>query len=204
MPGPTDIVTILGKRGSGKSTLAWELAKLYPRLVVFDILGEHDEGNFDYVVHGFHEFGETIVKTENKKDFKILYRFDIESGAHDEEFNHALRVLYYRANVAILIEEVWNFCSKAYLPHWLKQAYLTGRHRGLAVLVTTQRPASLHKDILAQTNHFFSGTMFESNDVRYLSEFLGKDAAESLRTLPQYKFLHYVPGQVSTVVDNRA
>lgn len=203
MPGPTDVVTILGKRGSGKSTLAWEIAKIYPRLVVFDILGEHDENNFEKVVYGFDEFSQAILATEHKSAFRILYRFDIESDAHDEEFNHSMRILYYRGQVAILIEEVWNFGTKAFLPKWLKQAYLTGRHQGIAMLTTSQRPASVHKDILAQTNNFFSGIMFESNDIRYLAEFLGKNNAENLRTIPEFHFLHYIPGQNPKIVKNK-
>ena len=202
--GATDVITILGKRGSGKSTLAWEFAKLYPRLIVFDPLNEHDESNFTHVVDTFDDFADAILATARKANFRILYRFDVESDSHDEEFNHAQRVLYYRGDVAQLVEEVWIFSGKGAIPKWLRQCYLTGRHRGLAIIVTSQRPASVHKDIMAQTNQFFSGTMFESNDVRYLAEFLGKENAESLRNLPPYRFLHYRPGQPSQVVKNKA
>jgi len=202
--GPTDVVTILGKRGSGKSTLAWEFAKLFPRLVVFDITGEHDPKNFTHTVYGFDAFGDVILKTELKSEFRILYRFDIEGDGHSEEFDHALRLLYYRGHVATLIEEVWHFGGKGFLPKWLRQSYLTGRHRGMALITTSQRPASVHKDIMAQTSHFFSGTMFESNDVKYLAEFLGKENAESLRTIPKYKFLHYTAGEPVGIVNNKS
>lgn len=203
MAGATDIVTILGKRGSGKSTLAWEFAKLYPRLVVFDILSEHDESNFDFTVHSFNAFADAMLKTEYSESFKILYRFDVESDAHDDEFNHALRIIYYRGDLAILIEEVWNYSSKGFLPKWLRQTYLTGRHQSLAVITTSQRPASVHKDIMAQTTEFYAGTMFETNDVKYIGEFTGKDNAERLRMIPQFSFLRYIPGRPIEIVKNR-
>lgn len=200
----SECITILGKRGSGKSTLAWEFAKLHPRLVVFDITNEHPDENFDYVVEDFETFCETILKTERSSSFRILFRFSVESDDQDAEFDHALRILYYRGNHAILIEEVWTYSKRGYLPKWLRHCYLTGRHRNLSMIVTSQRPASVHKDIMAQTSQFFSGTMFESNDVRYLSEFLGKETAESLRALPQFRFLRYRPGEKTEIINNRA
>ena len=172
--------------------------------MVFDPLSEHDEKNFDTIVYGFDGFSEAILKSERKSRFRILYRFDIESDSHDDEFNQAMRVLYYCGNLCVYVEEAWRFSSKGFLPKWFRESFLTGRHRKLAVIVTTQRPASLHKDILAQTNQFFSGVMFESNDVKYLAEFLGKENAESLRSLPPFQFLHYRPGQKATIIKNKA
>lgn len=189
----TDIFLVLGRRGCGKSYLARRLQEAYPRKVIFDTLGEytHDNG---IICHSFEEFGQKILETEKENSFTIIFQFDVENENQVAEFNQALRVLFYRGNVLIVIEEVQNFSSPHAMPHWLKSSLLTGRHRGLALMFTTQRPGECHKTIVSQANHVYCGSLHEKNDIDYVRSVLN-DKAFQLVNLPERKFLYFSPGK---------
>jgi DNA helicase HerA-like ATPase len=142
--------------------------------------------------HSFNEFAAKILETENSENFTLIYQFDVEEADQNEEFNHALRVLWYRGNVFILVEEVQNFASTHNMPHWLRQALFTGRHRNLGLGFTTQRPGECHKSIISQAGHCFFGSLHEKNDLEYCKTVLGP-SFQLLPTLPERHFLYFRP-----------
>lgn len=202
MIGVTDIITILGKRGSGKSTLGKYIQRVFPRVVVFDRLHEYSGDKSAIYVSTWEEFSEAIRATAAAARFKIVYQFDIEATNDDAVFNEAMRILYYRGSICVVIEEVHVFASAHYLPQWLREALLTGRHRKMALIATSQRPAELHKTLLSQSHHIFSGTLHEKNDVNYLASVMG-EAAFSLSQLKPFHFLHFRPGEKTQVIRSK-
>lgn len=189
---PTDVFIFLGRRRSGKSHLAKRVSGAYPRKVIFDTLGEYDSSDGTLCLD-FDDFCKKVLETEKSDSFTLIYQFDIESSDQTEEFNEAMRVLYYRGDVFVLIEEVQNFASTHSMPHWLRQALFTGRHRHLALGFTTQRPGECHKSIVSQANHCFFGSLHEKNDTEYCKTVLGSNA-QLLAGLPEREFIYFQPG----------
>lgn len=189
----TDVFLFLGRRRSGKSHLASRVSGAYPRKIIFDTLGEYSDSH-GYVCHSFEDFCKKILETENSDSFTIIYQFDVENSDQTEEFNHAMRILWYRGNVFVLVEEVQNFASTHSLPHWLRQSLFTGRHRNMGLAFTTQRPGECHKSIISQANHCFFGSLHEKNDLDYCKTVLGNNAG-SLATLPEREFFYFQPGK---------
>lgn len=208
MFSPTDVITVLGKRGSGKSTLAKKIQSIYPRVVIFDRLQEYpkESGANFHDVSTFEGFGAAVQHCVSLQKFKIIFRFDVEATNHDAVFNEALRVLYYMGKecggLCIVVEEAHNFASRHFLPQWFKECILTGRHKGLSIITTSQRPAEIHKTLLSQSHHIFCGMLHEKNDIAYLQSVMGDDALK-LSQLRQFNFLHYSPGEKSKIVSNR-
>lgn len=202
---PSDKITIIGKSGCGKSTLCQKLHEsgFWRRVVVFDRMGEYDADDFSDVVSGFDHFADVIRRRHGDADFRILFRFKLESDSKDTEFNEALRVLFYLSNVLVVVEETWNFSTKNYLPKWYKEILLTGRHKNVSLISTSQRPAEVHKTVFSQSAHVFCGLMFETNDIKYLASIFGRENADRLRDLAVGKFLHLYQGQVVGIVDSK-
>ncbi len=200
MLNSTDVFLVLGRRGCGKSYLARRLQTAYPRKVIFDTLGEYSSSD-GIICHGFDDFSQKVLETQNLNKFTLIFQFDIERENHSDEFNEALRVMYYRGSVLLCIEEVQNFASTHGMQVWLKNALLTGRHRKLGLLFTTQRPGECHKTIISQSNHVFCGSLHEKNDVDYVRSVLGEKAF-SLSKLPERQFYYFQPGKSLQLLSN--
>lgn len=196
----TDCIAIMARRGHGKSHLAKGIQKIWPKRVIIDSLSEYQEekkkknGDFEnsIIVNNFDLFCQKMDELKNNKSekFVLIFNFDPESDLNLEIFENILRICFYFQNIQIVIEEVQLYSSPHFLPHWLKQCLLVGRHKGLSLLFTTQRPGELNKTILSQCSHIFCGKITEGNDLKYISNFLNQDA-EKLINIQHRKFLYF-------------
>lgn len=182
----TDCILVMGRRGCGKSYLAKKLQNLWPRRIIIDSLSEYS----GETTSSFDIFCEKLAAKKNQKEFSLIFQFNPESDDAEIVFNELLRVCYYCENVQIVIEEVQLYSTPHFLPHWLKQCLLTGRHKNLSLLFTSQRPGEINKTIVSQCSHIFCGQIIEGNDLRYVSSFLNQDA-QRLSGLPKRRFLYF-------------
>lgn len=180
---------VMGRRGCGKSFLAKRLQTLWPRRVIIDSLNEYTDGikvrSFDAFCAEMYE-----LKRSKQKKFTLVFQFDPEHDLNHEIFDQIMRVCYYFGHIQVVVEEVQLYSSPHTLSKWLKNCLLTGRHKGLSLLFTTQRPGELNKTILSQCSHIFCGQIVEGNDLRYVSSFLNEDS-KRLSALPPRRFLYF-------------
>lgn len=191
---------VLGRRGTGKSTLGSVLTSMYPRVVTFDYMHEHSNGE---IVTSFDEFG-FLLNSYHKnqtKNFHIIIQFSREAENTAAEFNECLRVLWYMGGVFVRVEEIHNYCTTHFMPHWLGQCLTTGRHKNMGMLFTTQMPRYTNKALISQCEHLFCGQLHERHDIEYVRSVL-HDRAYDLPALPRRKFLYFQPGQPIRVVNN--
>lgn len=185
----TDVSIFMGMRGCGKSYLARRIQNIYPRKIIIDSLSEYSESD-GTVVHDFDAYGKFLENKKGNNDpFTLIYQFDPDSTISGVEFDQLLRVAYYFGNILVVIEEIQLYSNTHAMPHYLKQCLLTGRHQGLALIFTSQRPGEVHKTIVSQCHHIFVGRTIEGNDLRYLSHFLGENT-EKLPLLPDRRFIY--------------
>lgn len=184
----------MGRRGCGKSFLAKRLQQVWPRRIIIDPTSEYTDRNGKpifpgaVVVHEFRDFCQKIIELEKLQKFELIYQFDQENQNFEAEFEELCRIIYYLGNVQLVLEEVQLYASTHQLPHWLKQLMLTGRHQGISLLFTSQRPGEINKTIFSQCIHIFCGSIIEGNDLRYVANFLNQDA-KLLTMLPDREFL---------------
>lgn len=177
----------------------------FPRVIVFDLLQEYSEQDCDYLVDNLAEFTHLLIELMERQErtFRVVYQFDVESDAEEiEEFDQAMRKVFYFGNVMCVIEEIHTYMQREHIPKWLKKMILVGRHRGVGILGTSQRPAEVSKTFVSQCAHVFVGVCFEKNDLKYFEETLG-DSASELGAVKPYSFLHYQPGVGARIVRNR-
>jgi len=191
-------ICIFGMRGAGKSTLCRKIQNFYPNIFIFDTLGEYTE-NDGIIFYDYVSFSDYVIKSQNINGIRAIVQFDIEDSNNQEIFDEYIKLLYYRGECTIVIEEVQNFASVYKIPPFLKQASLTGRHRGINFITTTQRIAEIHKSLLSQCHHLFSGYTDSPNDKRTLKEY-GFNIGE-IENLNQFIFL-WKQGRDILIVDN--
>lgn len=197
----TSKITIIGMSGSGKTTLSRFIQKAYPRLVIFDRMHEYEVAKSDLnscEVTDWRSFEKAVRWSLGRSRFRIVIHLDPRAGKDDVFFESALWALYARRDVCVVIEEVWNFANRHAMPRALKELYLTGRHRRIGVITTSQRPAEIHKTIIAMSQHVMCFQTFERNDVQYLAESIGQAAFE-LPNLKKYHYLHFQPGKGAAI-----
>ena len=194
----TDKIGIIGRSGCGKSYLCKLLQKLFPRRIIFDSVNEYQGRS----LRRFSDWQSVLPELKDRsKELEIIFQADPFIKNQAQVFDESLKLLYFAGHLCIITEEVQNFASVHSLPHWLRSCLLTGRHRDLALMFTTQRPGELHKTILSQCSHIFVGQLHDSNDIRYVSNFLGT-SANSLAMLQERQFLYFSPGKGVNLVDN--
>ena len=189
----TDCITICGMRGIGKSHLAREINALWPRSVVFDPTVDWTDGD---VVTSFEAFAEKMkfLNKTNCESFRLIFRFnpDLSRESRDATLNEALRLCYFFKNIQVVVDEVQFFTSAHFIPEYMKNLLFMGRHQGISVLATTQRPSQINKSILSMSSHVFCGQLHEKNDLKAISNFINEDT-QTLVTLPKRTFIYFNP-----------
>jgi hypothetical protein len=178
------VYAVLGARGTGKS--AWvkrELDRKRPRrLAVWDYMQEYTGGSSD--------LGEAI-RAMRASSFNVVFQ-----PSHDDtptkicgekisvsewQFRLWCQALYEAGNVTTVIEEL-AFVTKAQsAPAAWRRLSLLGRHQGVSIIGTSQRPASIDKDFLANADLVHSGRLAYKPDADKAAMVLGVDADELLR-----------------------
>ena len=203
-----DLICVLGPRESGKSYLTRRISVAQARLVIFDTAHEYTIEEDDLSATNPAELGRLakLILEYKPKSYRLIYRWDPERVDDEDpmalanELNRCLRILYHLGNCHIVIEELPQYTNARGMPSWLRKLVLIGRHRGIGITATTQRPAEIPKTFISNCRHVFFSRFDEANDLKYFAETLGKTAINSMRSLKQFYFIHYErPGKTSVL-----
>ena len=201
---------VIGSSGSGKSytvgVICEELCKAKVPFVVIDVEGEYSgiKENFEAVWVGDEDACD--LKWGNKVDLKQLAAiapdtppiiFDIsEASRPKEKVNEFLVYLYReiskrRTPYLIILEEADRFSPQSggeRLPI-IDEIARRGRKRGLGLMLCTQRPSLVDKNILSQCSNQVIGNLVIKNDLNSVAQFFsGSDPPTVLTTLKPGEF----------------
>lgn len=195
---------VIGQSGSGKSYLvgviAEELSKNGLPYVIIDTEGEYYslKSAFDAIWVG----GEG-ADLPLDADYERLFEKSMEAGVPvifdvSEELDKAgrvesmLSVLYAlgekaRSPYLVIIEEADKFAPQVMHKEFTKieEISVRGRKRGIGLLVATQRPANINKNVLAQCSYGFVGKLTIENDIKSVNVLF--DDKKVLAMLPSLK-----------------
>ncbi len=195
---------VIGQSGSGKSYLvgviAEELSKNGLPYVIIDTEGEYYslKNAFDVIW-----VGGAGADLQLDADYGRLFEKSMEAGVPvifdvSEELDKAGRVesmlsaLYAlgekaRSPYLVIIEEADKFAPQVMHKEFTKveEISVRGRKRGIGLLVATQRPANINKNVLAQCSYGFVGKLTIENDIRSVNVLF--DDKKVLAMLPSLK-----------------
>jgi energy-coupling factor transporter ATP-binding protein EcfA2 len=161
------ITTIVGMRGCGKSTLTQCLAsdKKYQRKIVFDMVMEW-EGLYMYA-ETLEEFSNLWRENFHKRAFTIIIRFEFGSDIKNiiKLQTDIVRLVYLTGRdselyTCLIFEEAHYYFPNSGL-HPINMGLLTtGRHAFIDVIANSQRPASISKLLISQSEKIYIGSLF--------------------------------------------
>lgn len=196
------ITTIFGMRGCGKSTLTRMLAEKHPRKIIFDFVEEW-EGT--HVATDFNTFANIWREIFNRDEYTILVRFKFgtDAGIIQETASQIAALAYHTGKdgglrSCLIFEEAQFYFPNAGLHPVFLGLITTGRHAHLDIIANTQRPASVSKLLISQSAEMYIGSLYESNDIKYLSDTVGS-LAEEARTLQKLSFIYYPVGNPESI-----
>ena len=202
------IIAVIGASGTGKSSyIKGELLKKYSRLIIWSPLEKTD--NYAGFCGGIVVNGKiTELIAVIKEGAKEVVFVPVGSDAQiKKQFDLFCRVVWELEGATVLVEELSRVTMASWSPPAWKNLSTAGRHQGLKIIGTSQRPATIDKDFLGNCTEIRCYRVNYDNDAKVMADSLGLQpdyrmvdkktvavkAAQQLRELPTFHFFHKNP-----------
>lgn len=179
--------------------------------MIFDTLGNFLGRNAP--LPGYTVFRSTKALREFLRDhvrlpFKAIYQ--PVAGDRAAQFEQVCYLAYRVGWLVLAVDEVDSFCT-ASAPAVLDRAALQqacpgannyglyeianySRHKPMAFLFTSRRPAQVARELTAQCSELRIYLTTEEVDLAYFARVIGRSNADKLKTLGSFYFLRYQDG----------
>lgn len=204
-----DIIAVIGASGTGKSSyIKGELLKRYDRLVVWSPLEETD--NYAGFCGGQVITGKIteLVAAVKAGARAIVYVPTGSDKAVKNQFDFFCRIVWTMPGATVLVEELSRVTMASWAPPAWKNLSTAGRHQGLRLIGTSQRPAQIDKDFLGNCTEVRCYRVNYDNDAKVMADSLNLPVEyeanehgrpvkvhpqKRLRALPNFHFYHKNP-----------
>jgi hypothetical protein len=180
------LISVIGRKGSGKSVAATRVMANCPRIVLFDVMGEHDW--CPNPVESIEELEEGLRDMHNGGGSRARFalRFLPSTFAEIEPFAEMMRRC---SNITVLFEETPGWTSANSMPESFERLVLTGRHKAINMVFTGQRFSEMSRTLTAQCDAFVVFSSGEPLDLQALEARTSSEFRRAVQELPQYKAL---------------
>jgi len=180
-----DFIIVVGNQGAGKSVWSKGFSAARSRLLVYDPMAS-------YAVD-FTTDPETYLQPIADGKLKT-FRF----GTYLPDELPLFGMASYAAGDCLLIFEECGFLFSrgTTLDPWLARLVYMGRHRSVSLLLVAQRAASIPIAVRSQASRIVTFRQTEPEDVKAITERIGKQYREELPQLPDLACLDWEGGGV--------
>lgn len=157
------IVAVMGATGSGKSAFVKQLlAERNPnRLLIWDTMREY--GSFGPV---YENMGGIVEHMAKAKYFNLVFSPSRNDKTRAKQFDLFCKLAMTAGDLTLLVEELKFVTKPSWSPLPWSEVNLTGRHKKLMVIGTSQRPAHIDKDFLSNATIIHTGMLGEERDMK--------------------------------------
>ncbi|MDD3444193.1 MAG: hypothetical protein PHS60_02180 [Zavarzinia sp.] len=187
-------IFVCGRTGSGKSYLVKRAIRDAGRLLVY--LPKREDADYPGVYFDVRsgeavDFWNTWMEVNRQgRSYRLVYRpaDPFEAIA----FDRLCMGVYYAGDLTFVAEDLAGYVNeRANLGAGFKTLLTAGRTRNVTCWLLTQRPYRIPREVTSQAREAFLFAAHEPNDVAYLKEAFGVEAAERLAGLGQYEYVHW-------------
>ena len=180
-----DFIIVVGNQGAGKSVWTKAYCNGKNRLFVYDPLASYP---VDFVTDP-QDYVPPILEG-TKRDFRV--------GAYmPDELPLFGSTAFACGDCTLVVEECGVvFQRGATLDEWARRIIFMGRHRSVSIVLVAQRASSIPVDVRSQASRIVTFRQIEPDDVKAISERIGKQYREEIPNLPDLTCLDWEAGQV--------
>jgi hypothetical protein len=154
--GLSGIIGIIGQPGTGKSFLMGKMLAGVRRGIVIDTVHQYGTGMRQNPLPGYtylREPGELVNYWRKYRagNFRICYQPGYNAAEH---FDAVARLTLEVRDTVFAVDEIWTYVKPAWMPAPLEFMARAGRHRGITLIYTGQRPALIAGDLRSVTNQW--------------------------------------------------
>ncbi len=195
------ILAFIGATGSGKSvSMKAAIRKARPRrLLVWDRMREYEGFGEPFTL--LQDLYAHVMAEPTKPRTRFAARF-FPAGDRKlvtRAFDAFCWIGYAIPHTTLVIEELALVTSPSFAPAAWREVTLTGRHQGLTVMATSQRPASVDKDFFGNATVIRCGRLNYDADIRTMADVLCVPRGEIAELLE----LQYIERDMRTGVVRR-
>lgn len=177
-----------------------------PRIVVFDPRHQYAPGQYQqnelaggpWIIcrQPWHLVNVLRLRSP-RTPFCVLY---LPTGDRIAHLDAVARLVFAAGAIVLLVDEVQLMTTEKWMSPAMFELITTGRHRDISVIVTSQRPANVAKNItdLANVKKIFR--VQGAGDLNYFRPILTREQLEILPRLPDRHYLEVHDGGFSQVV----
>jgi len=188
------MVAAVGGRGTGKSAWArqWLEAQAPPRLLVWDLMAEHEwAGPALSLPAG--------IRAMQAGAWRVRIVPDPDEAARAAQFDLWCRAAMAAGDCTAYAEELAFVTRASWAPPGWRKLCLLGRHAGVTILGTSQRPAQVDKEFFGNLDLIHCGRQTSEADAKTMASLLGVRWQE-LQGLPD---LHWIERRAGDVQPSR-
>ncbi len=165
-------MAVMGSSGSGKSTFVKRLlqANKPKRLMIWDPMVEYTADVFTVCDTLGQVLEACCPKSQSRKTFRIVFRPSPSDKTRAKQFDVFCGIALAMGNLTLIVEELRFVTRPSYAPTRWAQVSMQGRHHGLSVVGTSQRPASIDKDFLGNCTRIRTGRLAYPEDVKAVAK----------------------------------
>lgn len=164
------------------------------RVILFNTVATYGNGHRQTAMPGFYECRQPGELREflacalrARGQFRVLYSPWSDA---DEHFAAVSRLVLAVRDVVFAVDEIWQFQKTAWSPRDLKTMMLQGRHYGVSLIWTAQRPQLTDATLRSVSTELYIGSMPSELDRAAFHGMVEPDALEVAARLPARKFVH--------------
>lgn len=181
------IMAVLGKSGMGKSYRSKALVKsLGGKWIVIDTMGEWSGPGITRV----SSIKAVIAELKGKAKI-IAFQPTASPSLAERQFEKVCEIVFKVGGVGLFVEELSRYTKPARAPYWWRCITGQGRHQGLRVIATSQRPAQIDKDFLGNTTDIYAFCFRYEEDAKSVAAAMPGQDWRQLQKLRAQHFVHF-------------
>jgi len=182
-------LVVCGQTRSGKSYFVKQLIESEQRLLIY--LPKRDEKDYPGVMFdGLAGERDLMLRWWKYTDqrcgrWRLVYRprdiFDVE------EFDKICTLAYKAGACTVVAEDIMTYATERNIGQGFKTLLTAGNSRGCSVIAMTQRPYRIPVEVTSQAREVYLFRSFHEQDMAFIRNTWGQDAAAKVDTLKQYE-----------------